>query len=412
MSSFSCNTIYKFSNPLVSHLNSLELYRLYMPIISNDAIRLYLQLCSDVLAYESFKFSTRNLSNLFDILNINIDDFTNARENLEAVGLIKTYANNSRTEIVFEINQPLCFDQFISNQKFKKLLVDKIGEKEFSFLELIFNKNDVPSFYEDISQDIDNYYENIVKDTLTFDFDKLYKNLSSTTSINIIINDNVKELINRFFVNKTFTFEQIESFVYKSIIKENNDFIISHNLLVDFFAKNDKTNIQNDFNKNIKIQRQADMFLENCSIASLNKVYKDYSSFTSEQYFANITSTSLTEDDYQIISDLRNQFNLSDALINIMIDYSLDKTYHVLNDKYLKKIARSFKLKNIDSLDKAYEHLMNWNKPIKKTNRSVKQTKFDNSKVEKELDKSDIDTNVSLDEKYIEEEIVDIDLKW
>ena len=77
-----------------------------------------------------------------------------------------------------------------------------------------------------------------------------------------------------------------------------------------------------------------------------------------------------------------------------MIDFSIRKTHSELNSKYLYKMARSFNVKNIDSLNKAYDFLFNWDNKIKKEN-SKKEVQDEEKKLKKfdNLKKEDIEND-------------------
>ncbi|MDE5949304.1 MAG: hypothetical protein K2G54_00325, partial [Malacoplasma sp.] len=77
----------------------------------------------------------------------------------------------------------------------------------------------------------------------------------------------------------------------------------------------------------------------------------------------------------------------ADSIINIMIDFSIRKTHNELNSKYLYKMAKSFNIENIDSLNKAYDFLFNWDNKVK-SNYS-KEIKKEEKKVIKKLDISE-----------------------
>lgn len=401
MSLYNKNTTYNYVNFFNFNFNSLELYRLYMPIISPNALKLFLHLCSDISSSNSFNLSQKFIDDLLSTINLSFDEFESAHKNLEAVGLLKTYLSKNRSEVFFDVISPLNYNDFIFNEKLKTLLINKIGKKEFDFLKIVFSQNQIPSFYEDISDNIDNYYDNYLDNTYEFNFDKLYENLSKTTSISVCIDENIKKLINEYFTSKKFTFEQIESYIYKSLLKDNSNdtFFVSYDVLMKQLSDNKKETIKKDFKKLLRINRCNDLFMKNTSLTLINKSYSNYSSFTSEQYLSLISSTELSENDIKIISSLREEYCLNDMLINIMIDYSLDKTHHVLNEKYLKKIARSFKLKNIDSLDKAYNHLCEWgNSNSKKTTRkTIEKDSSDEDKEIQKVNRDNISDNNSID---------------
>lgn len=404
---FNKDATYKYANTNLFNLSLLDLLKLYMPIISSDAMKIYMHMYSDIISIESFKFSTKNIKSLLEVLSMDIETFDKAKNNLEAIGLLQTYISNDN-EIFFCLLSPLCFDEFMNKPKLKELLKRTIGEFQMYNLELIFSKSEIPTYFKNVSVDIDEYYDDLLKNVPTFNFEKLYKNISETTSINIYFDEKIKELINYNFVFNKFSFEQIEGFIYKSIIKKDNNLVISWNLLNDFFNQNDKESIKSNFSNSLKVQRINDMFLDNCSISSLNKAYKDYSNLTSEQYLFAITNTELNEKELEIIKNLRNKYELNDRLINIMIDYAIDKTHHVLNEKYLSKIARSFNIKNVSSLDEAYEHLKNWNNLNKNKELKIKNKKENNINLLASVN----DKNINIIEDKLSEEEDLISLDW
>ncbi|MDE5545018.1 MAG: DnaD domain protein, partial [Malacoplasma sp.] len=107
------------------------------------------------------------------------------------------------------------------------------------------------------------------------------------------------------------------------------------------------------------------LFIEKFSISDLNIIFKNYQNLKPEQFLTSLTMEDLTENEIEIINKLRNKYSIADSMINIMIDFSIRKTHNELNSKYLYKMAKSFNIENIDSLNKAYDFLFNWDNKIK-----------------------------------------------
>ena len=100
------------------------------------------------------------------------------------------------------------------------------------------------------------------------------------------------------------------------------------------------------------------MFYESLSDEELLKIFNSYQSLNSEHYYFAIKKTSLTDEELKIISTLRNIYHLNDSLINLMIDFSLNKTNGNLNSSYLYKMAKTANGANLLDITSLYQYLI------------------------------------------------------
>ncbi len=110
------------------HLNELNFVRcFYLPIIGPNSTILYEYLSALDQSDSAYKPGV-NINELSKSLAMSIDDLIVAKKNLEAVGLIRTFAKNDNKSGLITILKPLNLDKFIANDILKSNLLKKIGE--------------------------------------------------------------------------------------------------------------------------------------------------------------------------------------------------------------------------------------------------------------------------------------------
>ena len=115
---------------LVSNVDKDVIIELYQPLIGAISSIVYL-----TLVKQKRNESDEDIYSLESLLNnmqLPINSFTNARRNLEAVGLLKTYesVNNDIHRYIFELFAPKTPKEFFNDILFKGLLIQYVGEKE------------------------------------------------------------------------------------------------------------------------------------------------------------------------------------------------------------------------------------------------------------------------------------------
>ncbi|MRI81799.1 hypothetical protein GIY11_07185 [Aerococcaceae bacterium DSM 109653] len=127
---------------LVKHQNSLaplqmqSLMQLYQPIVGSTAISLYLTLLNQPL--ETANQSQRVLhAQLIQFMNVGISVCDEARQRLEAVGLLRTYRDRSSHDdwryqtLLYDLQQPLDIHQFLNNPLLSTTLFKQIGDQDY-----------------------------------------------------------------------------------------------------------------------------------------------------------------------------------------------------------------------------------------------------------------------------------------
>lgn len=412
---FSLDSKYKYLRKADFYYNFVVFSKLYTPLLSSNAYKLYSYMCSEISIYDVVKSYQNKISEICLVLNLKEEEFHEARKNLEALELLKTFSNKEDV-IYFEIIEPLEFKEFTENLSLRDLFIDKVGKNYYHKLVGQLSEEELTKDYKDISCNLEAYFKDQnINLSKKFNFEKLYANLSSFTSINVSVSDEAKETIEYYFRKYNLTFQEVERIVFDSLVKEKNNFTISKTLLESEFKKLCGQKDLSLLETIVPINRNKNMFIEKSSITSLQKVFHDYKNLTPEQYLSSIYNSEISEEELSIINEIRNQFRFPDYIINIMIDFSLPITHSELNLKYLKKMGKTFKVNNVSSLEEIYDFLFKWKnrESLKKQSSSKRTSKKQSSEKEYVFNEQKIEYDYSqvseFDDSNSEEDLVSLD---
>lgn len=356
-------TLYKVTTKNDFKLNVNFLIDFYTPIIGNVASSFYLLLSNNI----SYMNKNNNLSfsyeSIYKQLNCTSDQLSNAKQKLEAMGLINTLISttNQNKEVLFVINSTLNFNEFISNTKYKILLIKFIGNTNFQYLEYKYS----PCVQQDNLLDVSSTFEKIfskqnLQDVRTIDFAIVYKDLLKLSSSNITISSECKKIIENVYSKSSLSLDQIEKAILNSIenIADKNIFQCNQDSLV---CNLNKLFSINCFNLNdVQINRSFKLFESLLPYTDEQKIINDYKSINSVHYLYSIFKNNVSKLDLSIINLLQKKYKLHDDVINVIIDFSLFKTHGKLNKKYIFKIAKTFNGLAINSCEDAIKHFKNF----------------------------------------------------
>ena len=90
---FSLNSNYKYLRKADFYYNFVAFSKLYAPLVSSDAYKLYSYMCSEISIYDVVKSYKNKISEICLVLGLDEQSFHNSRKNLEALWLLKTFTN-------------------------------------------------------------------------------------------------------------------------------------------------------------------------------------------------------------------------------------------------------------------------------------------------------------------------------
>ena len=200
---------------LLTDLDKKNLINLYEPIVGCLAISLYLTLWSDLDKTETISKDFTH-HHLMTFLKAKLDYIKEARESLEAVGLIKTYIKQDKdiNHYIYELYSPISAYDFFNHPVLNVVLYNNIGENEYKNLVKSYRKITTKyDDYEDISCKLNETFKSTLGNGFNaeeikakeeakinigslIDFDLLRESIPNNILNDKALNKRSKELIN------------------------------------------------------------------------------------------------------------------------------------------------------------------------------------------------------------------------
>jgi replication initiation and membrane attachment protein len=404
---------------LLSEIDKHVLNMLYMPIIGNIAISLYLKLQSE--AGKTFISSELTHHHLMTSMGLTLDNIKEARLKLEGIGLLKTYYHQDDiNSYVYEVYSPVSPNEFFSHPIFNVVLFNNVGKSEYNRLVEFFKEPSVSlKDYEEITSSFDSVFksrnytqleftgENIMtknKLLLTYELDYDFDLLISSVGKDILnikcLNKSMKELI----INLSFLYE-IDPVIMADIVRASvNE---KGNIIKEDLRKNTRKYYQyNNDNRlpSLLFKSQPEYLKsangDNSDRGRMIRVFENYSPY--EFLKAKYKGGKPTTKDMEILEGLLEDQKLNPGVINVLIDYVLRTNNNKLTKSYIETIAGHWKRSNIETAEEAMsiaekEHKKNMSNTKTKTKNKVIPRWF-NEKIESTNEENNDDFKEFLEE--------------
>ena len=378
----------------------------YEPIIGHLAISLYLILINDL---EESKGVSRDFTHhhLMSLLKTPLKILREAREALEATGLLKTYFKKGDVNnYIYEIYSPLSPSEFFNHPILNIVLYNNIGATEYEYLKKQYQKLKVDTKeYIDITKKLDDVMEsgiNVsvvdvkersindieVKDQV--DFDLILSSIPKGIINEKVFTKKTKELINNLaFIYKIDTLKLIE--LIRSVLNE--------------YGMIDKDNLRINARKMYQfnngtlptlIYRSQPEYLKSPvgDNSMRGKIIEMFEKLNPVDFLRNkYGGAKPTNRDIKLIENLIIDLEMPPAVVNVLLDYVLRKNNNKLATNYIETIAGQWKRAGLKNASEAMDFAEKENKKFTKKLDTVKASKepvwF--NKVEKIEEMSDAD---------------------
>ncbi len=378
----------------------------YEPIIGHLAISLYLILINDL---EESKGVSRDFTHhhLMSLLKTPLKILREAREALEATGLLKTYFKKGDVNnYIYEIYSPLSPSEFFNHPILNIVLYNNIGATEYEYLKKQYQKLKVDTKeYIDITKKLDDVMEsgiNVsvvdvkersindieVKDQV--DFDLILSSIPKGIINEKVFTKKTKELINNLaFIYKIDTLKMIE--LIRSVLNE--------------YGMIDKDNLRINARKMYQfnngtlptlIYRSQPEYLKSPvgDNSMRGKIIEMFEKLNPVDFLRNkYGGAKPTNRDIKLIENLIIDLEMPPAVVNVLLDYVLRKNNNKLATNYIETIAGQWKRAGLKNASEAMDFAEKENKKFTKKLDTVKASKepvwF--NKVEKIEEMSDAD---------------------
>lgn len=355
-----------------SVFSSYEQYTLtilYQPIIGTSSVSLYLTL----LGYlEKNKISSEgnNHNDLINSMQMKLEDIKDARERLEAIGLIKTYYKEGEVNnYVYELYNPLSPYDFINNPVLNTALYNNVSKEEYKRIIELFELPKVNlKGYKDITCSFKEVFAFMGSEISENKNIKKANYLGLSFEPNINFNE-IMGLIKEEILNiKNITMKEREliyqlAFIYNldneamgEIIKNSIDGgILDINLLKDNCRNYYKFEHKGKIPK-IVYQNQP-LYLRQKEVTNDKKSRLIHQFETTHPYeFLYLKQGAKpTPTDLKLIEYLLIEQGLTPGVVNVLIDYALKKSNNKLVKKFVEQTSAQWKRSNILTVSDAMD---------------------------------------------------------
>ncbi len=352
---------------LLSEHDKLILNMLYMPIIGNIAISLYLKLQSEI-CNSSYVSSELTHHHLMTSMSLTLDNIKEARIKLEGIGLIKTYYMQGNVNYyIYELYSPVSASEFFSHPIFNVVLYNNVGKTEYNRLIDYFKSPHISlKDYEDISYSFDEVFksskytemelngEDITSKNrllLDYEFDYNFDILVSSIPKNMFNEKCLNKINKELIINLSFLYE-IDPVSMADLIRASlNE---KGNIDRDELRKNCKKYYQ--FNNDNRLpsllfksqpEYLKDIDGNNSKRGRIIKVFESMSPY--EFLKSKYKGAKPTDRDMSILENLLIDVKLNPAVVNVLIDYVLRTNNNKLIKSYVETIAGQWKRSNIET---------------------------------------------------------------
>lgn len=345
-----------FNKTILTDFDKKVLITFYEPIIGHLGVSLYLTLWNDL---EGINQISRELNHhhLMSILKCPLNAIKEAREVLEAVGLIKTYFKaGDVNSYIYELYSPLSPTEFFNHPILNVVLYDNIGDSEYEYLKKLYQKLKIDTKdYTDVSKKIDEVYvsqsdipvfesiERSVNDISCndqVDFDLIISSIPKGIINERAFNKKTKELINQLaFIYKIDSLKMME--LIRSVLNEYG--------MIDKTALRQASRKMYQFNNGALptlIYRSQPEYLKTPvgDNSMRGKIIRAFESINPVDFLRNkYRGVKPTTADIKIIEMLVIDLEMPPAVVNVLLDYVLRKNNNRLSRAYIETIAGQWK---------------------------------------------------------------------
>lgn len=385
-------------NKTILNDNRTLLINLYQPLIGVIAVGLYNTLWSflDRLELISLEYTHNTLLNN---MMISCNEFKEAREKLEAIGLIKTYVKTENVNnYVYELYSPMSAKEFLNNPILNTALYNAIGAKEYERTIEFFK---IPYInlrnYEDVTSKFSDTFiwtTSVVRNMEMYNLkNKNSRSLSiiSKIDINTILNLIPDDLLNHRSLTK-----EMKDYLTKIsfIYNYDNEIMVEliRNSLTDKHTI-DKNKLRDNATKFYQfenmgklpslIYRKQPEYLRTTKegISNRMRMINMFETTSPYDFIASKYKTGTpSNSDLKIISYLLLDLDLKPGVVNVLVDYVLKINNNKLTRVFVDTIASQWKKSNIETVEDAMNlaekeyHQRKDTKEIKKTKERVRSS--------------------------------------
>ncbi|MBY7143191.1 DnaD domain protein [Virgibacillus sp. NKC19-3] len=345
-----------------------SLTHLYQPLIGTHAVTLYQTLLHDMELQREREAQTHHT--LMNYLNIPLDEIYQARLKLEAIGLLKTYKQNTETTnmYTYELQSPFAPKDFFKDAMLTQLLFHHIGDAKFKELKNHYVTTpkrqigtDITASFHDVFQTfepslgtvgVSSNEEKPATSEQKTDFSWIEMMLKQRMiPVGKVLTPENKKLISQMMQLYDLYAHEIDKSVLWALTSDNRldaeEFKTAcHDLFKQKYndtpiqLKNKAVSSQHETTK--KPETKEDQLIHELEIISPKQLLEDLSS-----------GNHASEQDMRVIRGVMTTQGLPSPVMNVLIHYVLLQSNMKLSKAYLEKIASHWSRANLKTAKEA-----------------------------------------------------------
>lgn len=386
---------------------------LYLPITGPLPIMLYNILLTDLDKLELI--SEVNIhAHILSNLHVSTQELEEARNILEAIGLIKTFLKTDTVNnYIYELYSPVTSHEFFSHPIFNIVLYNNVGKNEYEKLVAYFkmpkiNKDEykeITHTFSEIFEPIPYTSSNVLQENIR-KYNKLKLNINSSFDINFLI-DMLEKTIDR----KVFT-KDLQELIVSLAYLYDIDVTRMQNILRTCINEKGTIN-REELRKNCRNHYKFDhsgtlpTIVERCQPAHLRKPIGDNSNLAKMIYTFEATNPydflkskqnggEPLKRDVQLLEDLLIDHKLTPGVVNVLIDYVLKTNDKKLTRARVETIAGEWSRKKVETVEEAME-------TAKKNHKSTTKKTYNKTSVKEKEVPAWFDQNIEANNATDEE---------
>lgn len=370
---------------------------LYQPIIGYTASNLYFTLIDDL---DKLELMSDDLTHhhLMATMQLKLDSIVEAREKLEAIGLLKTYLKKgSINHYVYLIYSPLSAYEVFTHPILNVVLYNNLGKTEYEKLKEFYkiprislkDYTDITSSFNDVftpvagksnlvCDDIVKKSSNSIILNKCIDFDLLISSIPSEMVNSKCFTSDVKELINSL----AFTYNIDDKSMLPLVRDSLNEKGLIDKMLLRKACRNYYQFEEAGRLPTLIYNKQPDYLKkpegDNSKWAKMVYTFENISPY--DFLRAKYKGAEPTSRDLKLVESLLIDQKLAPGVVNVLLAYVLKINNQKLNKNYIETIVGQWKRLNIETVEDAMKITLKEHKSVKKMINKTPQVK---SKIEK-----------------------------
>lgn len=355
---------------------------LYQPLIGPVCISLYFTLINQV---ENGRLQTEPVSHyyLMNLLDLNLPQIYEARQKLEAIGLMETYVKEDEDlrSFIYTMKPPLSPQQFFTDGLLNIYLYQKVGREYYNRLKLTFADQAIDKtgfdkvtkgFQEVFSSSHFPYHEQLEEDDmqvqypskeepspvtvqpLHFDFELFFAGLNDSVIPKQAITPEVKDVIAKLAFLYDIDVIQMKNILYSAINEQNQiDIEALRKAARDWYTIEHYSSLPK-----LVDRTQSPIYQSEIDVPKTQeeKMIQYFDTVSPRQVLADLSEGAQPlESDIRLIEEIMVKLNLTPGVVNVLIHYCMLRTDMKLTKSFVERIASHWSRKKVKTVKEAME---------------------------------------------------------